>query len=115
MVTSCHITWQRPTKSPVHKPELAVTKILLTIVVYFKIKKLANQNTEQIILFFKKQTRIVVNSEILMADDPGWVNHYEVLGVPRDASTKVLTKVYRKLALRFHPDKADKKNILQVL
>lgn len=50
-----------------------------------------------------------------MADDPGWVNHYEVLGVPRDASTKVLTKVYRKLALRFHPDKADKKNILQVL
>ena len=43
-----------------------------------------------------------------------WVNHYEVLGVSRDVSKKVLTKTYRKLALRFHPDKADKNNILQV-
>ena len=50
-----------------------------------------------------------------MADDLPWVNHYEVLGVARDVSSKLLTKTYRKLALRFHPDKADKQNILKVL
>lgn len=32
-------------------------------------------------------------------------DYYKILGVPRDANKRQITKAYRKLAQEFHPDK----------
>ncbi len=34
-------------------------------------------------------------------------DYYEVLGVPRDADPQQIKKAYRKLAMRYHPDRSD--------
>lgn len=38
---------------------------------------------------------------------PSMWSHYEVLGLTEQATTEEVKKAYKKLALRFHPDKAD--------
>ena len=34
-------------------------------------------------------------------------NHYDILGVNKNAENEEIKKAYKKLALRFHPDKND--------
>ena len=40
-----------------------------------------------------------------MATMSGKRDYYEVLGVDRNASEKTLADAYRKLALKYHPDR----------
>ena len=44
-------------------------------------------------------------------------NLYDVLGVPKDADDKTIKKAYRKLGLKYHPDKydGDKKEVAAIL
>jgi len=37
--------------------------------------------------------------------DPKSPDYYELLEVPRDASEKTIKKAFRKLAVKYHPDK----------
>lgn len=35
----------------------------------------------------------------------GSMNHYEVLGVPRDAAQEDIKRAYRQMAMKYHPDR----------
>mmetsp|Transcript_12965 Transcript_12965/g.20999 ORF Transcript_12965/g.20999 Transcript_12965/m.20999 type:complete len:221 (-) Transcript_12965:51-713(-) len=48
-----------------------------------------------------------VDIEILIEQVTSTDDYFEILGVDRDATTKHITKNYRALALRLHPDKCD--------
>ncbi|KAL4447161.1 hypothetical protein ABPG74_014013 [Tetrahymena malaccensis] len=62
---------------------------------YQKVKELdASQNVDQLIKEAKIQAKQAKKKD-----------YYKILGVERDASDKEITKAYRKLALKWHPDK----------
>uniref|UniRef100_A0A671MKG7 DnaJ homolog subfamily B member 9 n=1 Tax=Sinocyclocheilus anshuiensis TaxID=1608454 RepID=A0A671MKG7_9TELE len=44
---------------------------------------------------------ILFITELILAEK----DHYEILGVPKDASDRQIKKAFHKLAMRYHPDK----------
>ena len=51
---------------------------------------------------------------IVLADDN--INYYEVLGLKKDATASEIKKAYRKLSVKYHPDKptGDKKKYAEI-
>ena len=41
-------------------------------------------------------------------------NHYDVLGIERNASSGEIRKQYKALALKYHPDKNDQKDSQEI-
>lgn len=41
-------------------------------------------------------------------------DYYEILGVPKDAKDKEIGKAFRKLAVKYHPDKSKDPKAVQI-
>ena len=57
---------------------------------------------DRIILFFLILTPIFSQTEIPDIEND---DYYKLLNIPRDSDLKAIKSAYRKLALRWHPDK----------
>lgn len=56
-------------------------------------------NCENLILLVTAAFSILVVDLVLAKD------YYKILGVPRDANERQIKKAFRKLAVKYHPDK----------
>jgi DnaJ-class molecular chaperone len=56
--------------------------------------------------------RLFVALALFVVLSEAGTKYYEILGVPKDATTQQIKKAFRQLALKFHPDKNKVGNVV---
>lgn len=62
-------------------------------------------NCDNLVLLVTAAFSILASIDLVLAKD-----YYKILGVPRDASDRQIKKAFRKLAVKYHPDKNKEKD-----
>ena len=62
-------------------------------------------NCDNLVLLVTAAFSIFATIDLALAKD-----YYKILGVPRDANDRQIKKAFRKLAMKYHPDKNKQKD-----
>lgn len=62
-------------------------------------------NCDNLVLLITAAFSIFATIDLTLAKD-----YYKILGVPRDANDRQIKKAFRKLAMKYHPDKNKQKD-----
>ena len=68
-------------------------------------QKVEKKKDNQILEYLKKVIDIMIKSAHTKVVVTKNEDLYEILGVSKDASNDMIKKAYRKLAIKYHPDK----------